>query len=65
VAPVASALAGGEIRYALADRDRLAATPTTTQPVAQAGHAKYRSRPDSRTLPDVTITVPANGTTPG
>ncbi|HET6532881.1 MAG TPA: arylsulfotransferase family protein, partial [Actinoplanes sp.] len=32
---------------------------------AQAGPPKYRSRPDLRTLPDVTITVPANATAPG
>src|SRR5689334_19362233 len=32
---------------------------------ADAGPPKYRSRPDLRTLPDVTITTPANGTVPG
>jgi hypothetical protein len=32
---------------------------------ADAGPAKYRSRPDLRTLPDVTITTAANGTVPG
>src|SRR5689334_12070776 len=32
---------------------------------AQAGPPKYRSRPDLRTLPDVTITTAANGTVPG
>jgi hypothetical protein len=32
---------------------------------AQAGPPKYRSRPDLRALPDVTITTPANATAPG
>jgi hypothetical protein len=61
----AFALAGGGIGYAVADRDKPAATPTPAQPATQAGPPKYRSRPDFRTLPDVTITIPANGTTPG
>jgi Arylsulfotransferase (ASST) len=61
----AFALAGGGVGYALAGNDKAAATPTPAQPAAQAGPPKYRSRPDFRTLPDVTITVPANGTTPG
>jgi len=61
----AFALAGGGVGYVLAGDDKPAATPTPTQPAAQAGPPKYRSRPDFRTLPDVTITVPANGTTPG
>jgi hypothetical protein len=54
--------AGGGIGYAIADNDDKPETPS--QP-AQAGPAKYRSRPDLRTLPDVTITVPANATAPG
>lgn len=54
--------AGGGAGYALGRRDEPAAeTPTTTE----AGPAKYRSRPDLRALPDVTITTQANGTTPG
>ena len=50
-----------------------AKTPTTTPTpptsgateAAAAGPPKFRSRPDLRTLPDVTITTPANGTAPG
>jgi hypothetical protein len=34
-------------------------------PAEKAGPPKYRSRPDLRTLPDVTITTAANGTVPG
>jgi hypothetical protein len=40
-------------------------TPTGATAAADAGPPKYRSRPDLRTLPDVTITTPANGTVPG
>jgi hypothetical protein len=59
------AVAGGGVGYAIADRERPAATTTSAQPAAQAAPPKFRSRPDLRTLPDVTITTPANGTTPG
>jgi hypothetical protein len=55
-------LAGGGIGYALADRPP-AAAPVADAP--DAGPPKFRSRPDLRTLPDVTITTPANGTTAG
>ena len=53
-------VAGGGIGYAMADKSDSAApaaAPDTTP--------KYRSRPDLRTLPDVTITTAAKGTTPG
>jgi hypothetical protein len=59
------ALAGGAAGYALGDSGEKPDDATDAQPAAQAGPPKYRSRPDLRTLPDVTITVPANGTTPG
>ncbi len=52
--------AGAAAGYAIADAD---ADPPAA--AAQAGPAKYRSRPDLRALPDVTITTPANATTPG
>ena len=57
-------LAGGGIGYAIADQDT-PPTPASTPTAAAAGPPKYRSRPDLRTLPDVTITTRANGTTPG
>ncbi len=56
-------LAGGGIGYALADRD--APTPAAPAAASDAGPPKYRSRPDLRVLPDVTITTRANGTTAG
>jgi hypothetical protein len=59
---VVFAAAGAGAGYALADTDGKAAGTTAAAP---AGPAKYRSRPDLRTLPDVTITTPANGTAPG
>ena len=54
--------AGAGAGYAIADTGNDAGAPATA---AQAGPAKYRSRPDLRALPDVTITTPANGTAPG
>jgi Arylsulfotransferase (ASST) len=60
------ALAGGGAGYAIANTDeKTAAEPAVAKTAAQAAPPKYRSRPDLRTLPDVTITVPANGAAPG
>ena len=59
---VAFTAAGAGAGYAIAGSKDEAATP---QAPAQAGPPKYRSRPDLRTLPDVTITTPANATAPG
>ncbi|HEU4348132.1 MAG TPA: arylsulfotransferase family protein [Actinoplanes sp.] len=56
--------AGGGAGYALAksgDSGDAAEAPKAAQPAPP----KYRSRPDLRTLPDVTITAPANATAPG
>jgi hypothetical protein len=65
----AAALAGlaGGVGYALADDGDPAAAPATpgAQTAADAGPPKFRSRPDLRTLPDITITTRANGTTAG
>jgi Arylsulfotransferase (ASST) len=58
------AVAGGGVGYALARTDGKDADPAATG-AAQAGPPKYRSRPDLRTLPDVTITTAANATAPG
>jgi hypothetical protein len=61
-------VAGGGLGYALgnttdqADKSDSATGATTA---AEAGPPKYRSRPDLRTLPDVTITTRANGSLPG
>ncbi|NMO54495.1 arylsulfotransferase [Actinoplanes sp. TBRC 11911] len=55
-------VAGGGIGYAIA-HDGSDGTPAT--PAADAGPPKYRSRPDLRTLPDITITTPPNGTSGG
>ena len=53
-------------RLLLAGDDGEAQAPDAgAQPAAKVGPPKYRSRPDLRTLPDVTITVPANATAPG
>jgi Arylsulfotransferase (ASST) len=52
--------AGVGFGYALADP-----APETPEAAVAAGPPKYRSRPDLRTMPDVTITTRANGTTPG
>ncbi|MGA5305452.1 arylsulfotransferase family protein [Nucisporomicrobium flavum] len=54
--------AGGGVGYAIGHADD---PEPATAPAAQAAPPKYRSRPDLRTLPDVTITTPANGTAPG
>ena len=55
--------AGAGAGYAIADTGgEPAGEPTAAAP---AGPAKFRSRPDLRTLPDVTITTPANATAPG
>ena len=61
------ALAGGGAGYAIANTDGkdTKASDAAVKPAAEAGPPKYRSRPDLRTLPDVTITTPANGTAPG
>ena len=62
----AIAVAGGGAGYALANADGKPADPTTgTDAAVQAAPPKFRSRPDLRTIPDVTVTVPANGTAPG
>jgi arylsulfotransferase ASST len=56
--------AGGGFGYALADKtDPTGKTGPAAAP--EAGPAKYRSRPDLRSLPDVTITTRANGSLPG
>jgi hypothetical protein len=63
----AAAVVGGAgvgVGYAIGDKS----TTTAAAPAAgatDAGPPKYRSRPDLRTMPDVTITTPANGTVPG
>ena len=65
VGGAALALAGGGAGYAIANTD---ASPEGAEPAAApatAAAVKYRSRPDLRTMPDVTITTPANGTVPG
>jgi hypothetical protein len=57
-------VAGGAAGYAIANTDdKTDAAPAT--PAADPAQPKFRSRPDLRTLPDVTITVPANATAPG
>jgi Arylsulfotransferase (ASST) len=66
----AAAVVGGAgvgVGYAIADKSTTtAAAPAAgATDAAQAGPPKYRSRPDLRTMPDVTITTPANGTAPG
>jgi len=62
-------VAGGGLGYALGHQDtdktdKTGKSAGATE-AAQAGPPKYRSRPDLRTLPDVTITTAANGTVPG
>ena len=62
-------VAGGGIGYTLGHQDS-DKTDKTSKSVgatdaAEAGPPKYRSRPDLRTLPDVTITTAANGSVPG
>jgi hypothetical protein len=62
----AIAVAGGGAGYAIANTDgKPAAKPADAKAAVQAGPPKYPSRPDLRTLPDVTITVPANGAAAG
>jgi hypothetical protein len=57
---------GGGVGYALADKpEKSAKTAAAATAAGDAGPPKYRSRPDLRTLPDVTITTAANGTVPG
>ena len=60
---VLTGVAGGGIGYAWGRGDEPAAPadPATVP----AGDPKFRSRPDLRTLPDVTITTAANGTVAG
>jgi hypothetical protein len=54
--------AGTGAGYAIADsRD----SPAQPEAAAQPAPAKFRSRPDLRALPDVTITTPANATASG
>jgi arylsulfotransferase ASST len=57
----ALALAGGGAGYTLAPDRSTTATPVGPAVVPP----KYRSRPDLRAMPDVTITTPAAGTVPG
>lgn len=59
------AVAGGGAGYAIANAGDKDTGTSTAQTTAQAGPPKFRSRPDLRTLPDVTITTPANATAPG
>jgi hypothetical protein len=54
--------AGAGAGYAIAESKD---DTTAPQAAAQPDPAKYRSRPDLRALPDVTITTPANATAPG
>jgi hypothetical protein len=65
VGGAALAVAGGGVGYALGDHDDPAPAAKGAATAADAGPPKYRSRPDLRTLPDVTITTAANGTVPG
>ena len=58
-------LAGGGAGYAIANTDDDPAPAPDATEAAKAAPPKFRSRPDLRTLPDVTITVPANATAPG
>lgn len=59
-------VAGGGVGYALGhDDDKAADKSVGATEAAEAGPPKFRSRPDLRTLPDVTITTAANGTSGG
>ncbi|MGX6604631.1 arylsulfotransferase family protein [Micromonosporaceae bacterium Da 78-11] len=61
-------LAGGGAGYAIGSADRDGSDDVAPDAVASdavAEPSKYRSRPDLRTMPYVTITTPANGTVPG
>jgi hypothetical protein len=57
--------AGVGVGFAIANKPTTTTTAAGATEAAQAGPPKYRSRPDLRTMPDVTITTPANGTAPG
>lgn len=61
----AFALAGGGVGYGVARAGADDAAAPDQPATAPAGPPKYRSRPDLRQLPDVTITTAANGTAPG
>jgi hypothetical protein len=61
-AAAATGAAGGGIGFAIAHDD---SSPTTATAAADAGPPKFRSRPDLRTLPDITITTQPNGTSGG
>jgi len=58
-----AALVGGGVGYAFGTADDKTEKPLPAE--TEAAPAKYRSRPDLRSLPDVTITTAANGTVPG
>ena len=62
-----TALAGvaGGVGYVLGASGDAAGPSPSGATAAAAGPPKYRSRSDLRTLPDVTIATPANGTVPG
>jgi hypothetical protein len=63
-AVVIAAAAGGS-GYAIGHTGGQKTAAVSAQPAAAAGPPQYRSRPDLRTLPDITITTPANATAPG
>src|ERR1700712_4157221 len=63
-AVVIAAAAGGR-GYAIGHTGGQKTAAVPAQPAAAAGPPQYRSRPDLRTLPDITITTPANATAPG
>ncbi|MDT5043987.1 MAG: hypothetical protein QOE51_4972, partial [Actinoplanes sp.] len=59
------AVGGGGAGYAIASTDGKPTGGAPAQSAALAGPPKYRSRPDLRALPEVTITTKANATAPG
>jgi uncharacterized membrane protein len=59
------AVAGGGAGYGIASTDGKRTGGAPAQSAAPAGPPKYRSRPDLRALPEVTITTKANATAPG
>ena len=70
IASTRTAFEGWQSAASGSEKSRPAARParspaTGATEAAQAGPPKYRSRPDLRTLPDVTITTAANGTVGG